>query len=640
MINIAKSAGFCHGVKRAVNMLQKEKGNIVSLGPVVHNKAVIESLGVPIINSPDEANGRRVFIRAHGIPPNIEKQLTDYVDGTCPSVKKIHRLVEQSTKEGRNLIILGKENHPEVIGICGYGGDKVIISNNELDLYKKICFNKKYTIVAQTTFKKTLFDSIISTDWIKELDIIIHDTICSATIIRQNEAEELAKNSDIMIVLGDETSSNAMELLDICKKYCKNSYLFQSISQFLLQNKNINVRIGLTAGASTPPVLIKEAIQYMNDNTTSENNKKRDQSPVAGTQTFEEMLDESFMSLRTGDIARGTVIHIGNNEIIVNLGYKSDGTISRSEYTDDTTSELKDLVKIGDTFEVYILRVNDGDGNIVASKKRIDSQLNYKTLETAHKEKTPIKGKITDIVKGGLIANILGCKVFVPSKQMSNRYIEDLTVFKNQELYFNIIEFDRPKKRIIGSRRDIIIQEIKTRREELLNTLEVGQRIEGTVSRIAEFGAFVDLGGIDGLVHVSEVSWKRIKKVSEVLKQGDAVTVIITKIDKEKGKISLTMRDSDSNPWNNVTEKYPIGKTIEGKVQRLTEFGAFVSLEEGIDGLVHISQISKKRIARPSDVLKAGQIVKALVVDTNLEKQRISLSIKELANKEEISDNE
>ena len=361
----------------------------------------------------------------------------------------------------------------------------------------------------------------------------------------------------------------------------------------------------------------------------TENPAEEQKQAESSTQSFQEMLDESLMSLHTGAVVKGTVVHVTSNEVIVDLGYKSDGIITRAEFTDDPTVDLTEKAKQGDIFEVFVLRVNDGDGNVLVSKKKVDNQLNYRQLEQAHNDKTALPGKITDIVKGGLIANILGCRAFVPASQISSRFEQNLESFKGKEFNFNILEFDRSKRRIVAGRKELAIVEASQRRDEIFSTIEVGKRVEGVVSRLVDFGAFVDLGGVDGLIHVSEVSWKRVRKPSDVLSAGDKVTVTVIAIDPEKNKISLSLKDVSNNPWSGIAEKYPVGDIIEGTVVRLAPFGAFINLEDGIDGLVHISQIADRHVAKPDDELTPGQRVHVKIMDVDQENQKISLSKRE-----------
>ena len=411
-----------------------------------------------------------------------------------------------------------------------------------------------------------------------------------------------------MIVLGDKNSSNTRKLYEISKKICENVYFCETISDLRLKNLKNDVTIGVTAGASTPPEIIKEAVSAMSE---MEN------------KSFEEMLNESLVQLRSGEVVKGKVLSINedNGEVAVDLKYKSDGIIPRSEFSDDDSVNPADVVKVGDEIEVYVVRVNDGDGNVLLSKKKVDADKNFIAIEEAYNEHKTVNGKITDVVKGGLIANVDGVRVFVPSSQISNRYVEDLSSFVGNSYDFEILEFDksRARTRIVAGRKALAQKEIDEKRAKVFETINVGDRIEGTVSRIVEFGAFVDLGGVDGLIHISEMSWGRVKKVTDVLKVGDKVTV--------------TVLDVNADPWNTAAEKYAVGNVVTGKVVRMVPFGAFVELEEGVDGLVHISQIAYKHVEKPEDELTVGQEIQAKVTELDLDNKKISLSIKETLEK-------
>lgn len=354
--------------------------------------------------------------------------------------------------------------------------------------------------------------------------------------------------------------------------------------------------------------------------------------------TFAEMLEQSLVTLHTGDVVKGTIIHIVNEEVSVNLGYKSDGVIPRGEFSSDTTIVPSQTVQPGDEIEVFVVRVNDGDGNVLLSKKRIEAQKGMEDIEVAFNEKAVVTGTVTEVVKGGLIAVVNGVRVFIPSSQVSNRFIEDLSVFKGKELDFNIIEMDRVKRRIIGGRKALVEKEVVAKRAELFATIEAGVKATGTVSRLTDFGAFVDLGGVDGLIHISEMSWGRITNPREVLKEGQAVEVFILEVDKEKGKISLSLKDSSMNPWKLAVEKYAIGSIVEGKVVRMVPFGAFVELEAGVDGLVHISQIANKHVVKPEDELKVGEVISVKVLEVNADQKKISLSKRQAEAPEEVAE--
>ena len=622
---VAKTAGFCFGVKRAVDFAYSKAGqnNIYTYGPIIHNKEVtkdLEKKGIKIIDNLEDGKNGEIIIRSHGVPPSVydilDKENIKYTDCTCPFVKKIHNIVKKSyVEDKKSIIIVGSGEHPEVVGINGECNNTAIIIDS-VETAEKIELDKsvEYVLVVQTTFQIDVYNKIILTLSQKSDNIKVNNTICSATSDRQKEAVEIAGKVDIMIVLGDKNSSNTRKLYEISKKICENVYFCETISDLRLKNLKNDVTIGVTAGASTPPEIIKEAVSAMSE---MEN------------KSFEEMLNESLVQLRSGEVVKGKVLSINedNGEVAVDLKYKSDGIIPRSEFSDDDSVNPADVVKVGDEIEVYVVRVNDGDGNVLLSKKKVDADKNFIAIEEAYNEHKTVNGKITDVVKGG--------RVFVPSSQISNRYVEDLSSFVGNSYDFEILEFDksRARTRIVAGRKALAQKEIDEKRAKVFETINVGDRIEGTVSRIVEFGAFVDLGGVDGLIHISEMSWGRVKKVTDVLKVGDKVTVTVLDVNPEKGKISLSLKDLNADPWNTAAEKYAVGNVVTGKVVRMVPFGAFVELEEGVDGLVHISQIAYKHVEKPEDELTVGQEIQAKVTELDLDNKKISLSIKETLEK-------
>ena len=635
-IQKAKSAGFCFGVNRAIEACYEKIGTdkLYTYGPLIHNKQVTTDLknkGVTILDSLDGITSGTVVIRSHGVGKEIyhklEEQGLQYIDGTCPFVKKIHRLVEDYGKQNIEVIIVGDKNHPEIQGIQGWCSTNCHIIRTVEEAQSLVLDKKKlYAVVVQTTFQRRKFQDIVDVLNQKNACLHVHNTICSATEQRQKEAEELSKKMDKMVVIGDKNSSNTQKLYEICKKNCNSTFYIETIQDLVLNIFSTNDKIGVTAGASTPPAIIKEVISTMSELDTQNNAVKNSGEEEL---SFEQLLNESFVSLHTGDIVKGTVIQVSNEEVSVNLGYKSDGIIPRGEYSSDPSVVPSQVVHPGDEIEVFVVRVNDGEGNVLLSKKRLESQKGMAEIEAAFNDKTPVTGKVTEIVKGGIIAVVNSVRVFIPSSQVSNKFIEDLSVFKGQELTFNIIELDRNKRRIIGGRKDMINKELNQKRAELFAQIEKGSKIKGTVSRITDFGAFVDLGGVDGLIHISEISWGRISNPKEVLSEGQEVEVIVLDVDKEKGKISLSLKDAANNPWNTAAEKYAIGSIVEGKVVRMVPFGAFIELEPGVDGLVHISQIANKHVVKPEDELTIGQMIQVKVLDVNPEQKKISLSKKE-----------
>ncbi|MCI1959732.1 MAG: bifunctional 4-hydroxy-3-methylbut-2-enyl diphosphate reductase/30S ribosomal protein S1 [Clostridia bacterium] len=632
-IILAKSAGFCFGVNRAIQAVYNAIGtdDIYTYGPIIHNKIVIKELeekGVKCVDSIDGIKNGTIVLRSHGVGKNvydnINKKGLKTIDGTCPFVKKIHDIVKEQHDIGKKIIIIGDATHPEVIGINGWCDNSALIVESVEETEKIPNDNiNEYAVVVQTTFRKSKFDDIISAIKKRISNLVIFNTICSATSKRQAEAVEISSKVDKMIVIGDKKSSNTQKLFEICKKNCKNTINIETISDLLLNIFDKNDKIGITAGASTPPAIIKEVIGTMSENEVKNNNEEEEVS-------FQQMLDEHFVTLHTGDIVTGSVISVSENEeVSVNLGYKSDGIIMRGEYSSDPNALPSKDLKPGDKIEVFVVRVNDGDGNVLLSKKRIESMKGFDDIQKAYDEKTTVEGKVTDVVKGGIIAVVNGVRVFIPSSQVSNRFVDDLNIYKGKTLEFNIIELDKSKRRIIGGRKALIEKELAAKREAIFATLEAGQKVKGTVSRITDFGAFVNLGGIDGLIHISEMSWGRITNPREVLKEGQEVEVVVLDVNKEKGKISLSLKNNTPNPWDSVAEKYPVGSIVEGKVVRMVPFGAFVELEIGVDGLVHISQIANKHVVKPEDELSIGEIIKVKVLDVNTEAKKISLSKKE-----------
>lgn len=632
-IRVAESAGFCFGVKRAIEMAYEAIGvepKLYSYGQLIHNKTVTDDLaskGLEIVENLDGLTEGTLLIRSHGVGKALydeaEAKGLKILDGTCPFVKKIHNIVHEKLANGMGIIIVGDGTHPEVIGINGWcENTAVILEDEEAAKTKEIPEKDRYAVVVQTTFRQAKFDKILEILQDRGVNMEIHNTICSATEKRQTEAEELSKTVDKMIVIGGKNSSNTQKLVEICAKNCGNTVHIETICDLVLNNFGKDDKIGITAGASTPPAIIKEVVVTMSE--ALENAVQN----LGGSEeaTFEQMLEESLVTLHTGDVVKGTVIQVVNEEVSVNLGFKSDGIIARGEFSSDPTVIPSKTVQPGDEIEVFVVRVNDGDGNVMLSRKRIEAQKGIEEIEAAYNEKAVVTGTVTSVVKGGLIAVVNGVNVFIPSSQVSNRFIKDLSVFNGQELEFNIIEVDRVKRRFIGGRKALVEQEIAAKRAALFETIQAGSRVNGTVSRLTDFGAFVDLGGVDGLIHISEMSWGRISNPKEVLKEGQEVEVFVLDVDKEKGKISLSLKDADKNPWKLAAEKYAVGSIVEGKVVRMVPFGAFVELEPGVDGLVHISQIANKHVVKPEDELKVGEVINVKVLEVNPEQKKISLS--------------
>ncbi len=630
-IILAKTAGFCFGVDNAINTINKliETGvcNIHTLGPIIHNDQVVSSLmskGVKVANDAEDlhTNGT-VVIRAHGVTPKVHSQLEakdlNIVDATCPYVKKIHLLVKKKHTEGFQIIIVGDKAHPEVKGIDGWADNKAYIVNDTIDVERITNTSKPFCVVAQTTITHERWVTINNLLEKRFENIQKFDTICSATSQRQREASEIAKTVDMMIVIGSKNSSNTQKLYEICTKYCSGTVKIESPDELPLETLKKCDKIGITAGASTPDCIIKEVIEKMEELNKTENEM-----------SFKDAFESSLVILRTGETVKGKIIGFNHNEVFVDLGYKSDGIIPLEEFSDDPDFKPESSITVGDEINVFVVRVNDGEGNVLLSKRKVDAVKNWDKLAEAYESKTPVKAKILEVVNGGVISIAGGVKIFIPASQVSNRYVKDLKEFVNQVVSLRIIEYNKQKRKFVGSCR-IILEEEKSRVEtEFWSVLETGKGFEGTVKSFTDFGAFVDIGGVDGLIHISELAWNKVKHPSEVLKAGQKVDVTILEFDKSKKRISLGYRKPEDNPWHKAEEKYNVGDVVKGTVARLVPFGAFVELEKGLDALVHISQISNTRIAKPGDVLEVGQEVEARVIEVNVEAKRVSLSIKDV----------
>lgn len=636
----AKTAGFCFGVNRAVKMAydaaeSRGERRVYSLGPIIHNDQVVSDLeakGVSTVKRPEDITDNSVvIIESHGVGKDvigrIPKDCT-IVDATCPYVDKIHRIVSEYYDKGYTIVIAGNGSHPEVNGINGWCDNKAVIvgSADEIDMIPE--GESKICVVSQTTNEHAVWHAIKDRLKSRFPEAVIFDTICAATGERQKEAEEIAQNVDAMVVIGSKKSANTRNLFNICSRICPNTVYIETPDEIKNDMFAESKKVGVTAGASTPEWIIKGVIDRMNCEDTTDKE-----------QSFEEMFENSLVALNSGDIVKGTVIGVRDSEVYVNIGYKSDGIIPAGEYSSDPDFKVEDEVKEGQEVEALVMKVNDAEGSVILSRKKVELVNGLILMEKAFKNQDTLTGKIVDVVNGGVIAVSNGVRVFIPGSQLSDRFVKNFEEFRNTTVSFRIINFDRQKNSIVGSSRVVLEEDKKSRKEDIWNSIEVGKRYKGTVKGIADFGAFVDIGGIDGLVHIGEMSWKKIKHPSEIVKVGDVVDVCVISFDRDRNRVSLSMKDTMDNPWNKVAEKYKVGDVVKGKVTRLVPFGAFLELEPGIDALVHISQISYRRLSRPADVLSVGQEVEAKIMEIDEQKQKIGASIREVVPIDAKSDN-
>ena len=622
-INIAESAGFCFGVRRAVDTVYREsvKNNVYTYGPIIHNDEVVADLrkqGVGVIHDVSEFRtlGKgTVIIRSHGVAKAVYDEIAaaglELIDATCPFVKKIHQIVESESGEGRIIIIAGNNHHPEVEGIMGWCRTlPIVVENREQAEAVVVPPGSRVSVVSQTTFNYNKFQELVEIISDKGYDINVFNTICNATEKRQKETAELARRSDAMIVIGGRHSSNTQKLFEISKKECSNTYYIQTKNDLNMEDFHNIGMLGITAGASTPNNIIKEVHESMAE------------------MSFDQMLEESFKTIRNGEVVQGTIIDVKEDEIILNIGYKADGIISRQEYSNDQNLDLTTVAKPGDEMEAKVLKVNDGEGQVLLSYRRLKAEKVNKRLEEAFNNKEVLTATVAKVLDGGLSVVVEDTRVFIPASLVSDTYEKNLKKYDGQEIQFVITECNPRKRRIIGDRKQLLVAEKKKKQEELFARIEVGMTVEGTVKNVTDFGAFIDLGGADGLLHISEMSWGRVENPKKVFTVGETLNVLIKDIQGEK--IALSLKFPETNPWLHADEKYAVGNVVEGKVARMTDFGAFVELEPGVDALLHVSQIAREHIEKPADVLKVGEEITAKVVDFKKEDRKISLSIKAL----------
>ena len=663
---VAESAGFCFGVRRSVEMSESvlaRFGSCLSYGELIHNDDVVSALqekGMRVIASPSEAgSGDRVIIRAHGVSSSVIDSLeaagAEVVDATCPRVKHIHRIVSRAAEEGQYVLVIGMRNHPEVEAICGWcGACSVIESEEEASAWAQLhpdLVDHPICVVVQTTQTQRFFKNCVNSLKKRCTNLRIFDTMCFATFTRQNEAAELASRCDAMVVIGGKHSANSLHLAQICQEACPNVQFVERAAELDLVKLAGCETVGLTAGASTPSWIIKEvrkamdelkveetiAVEEATEATAAEEKAPEAAAPATETPaeevSFDAMLEESLKSIYNGEKVTGVVTGISGTEVTVDLGMKYTGFIPTTDFT-DAGEKVEDCVKLGDEIEALVVRVNDVEGTAMLSKKRLDNIKFWDDVEAAAENGSVVEGTVTETNKGGVVVNVKGVRVFVPASQTDLPREAELGQLLKNTVKLKITEVNKARKRVVGSIRRAAAAERHAMREELWNTIEVGKRYKGVVKSLTSYGAFVDIGGVDGMVHVSELSWGRIHNPAEVVKVGDELEVYVIGFDKDAHRISLGFKDPEANPWKLFTDQYSVGDVASVKIVKLMQFGAFAEVLPGVDGLIHISQVADHRIAKVDDVLHVGDVVDAKITAIDNENQKISLSIRALLEPE------
>ncbi len=632
-LRLARSAGFCYGVRRAVELAERAAGEETPcwmLGSIIHNRDVVErleALGLKTAQSPEEVpSGARALIRSHGesraVLCALEARGVELLDATCPNVKRIHELVCQAEERGRTPVIIGTHRHPEVEAIAGWCRHPVVLSGVE-ELEKWLEEDEKngkipLTFVSQTTSTQKIWEDCLKKAKKECTNAEFFDTICGATSKRQDEAVRLARVCGAMVVVGDRHSSNTKRLAQLCAESCPRVQLIERAADLDPSDLKQADAVGITAGASTPAWIIKEVMDKMSDEI------------MEVEKSFAEMLEESIKTLNTGETVKGTVVAVTPTEIEVELGIKYPGYIPVSEMSDDPDVKIEDVVKVGDEIEAYVTLVSDRDCMVKLSKKRLDIVKGWEEIEAAQENESVLEGFITEDNKGGVVASIKGVRVFIPASQTGLPRETPMSELLKKKVRLVVTEVNRSRRRVVGSISRVTRAERAAAAEKVWAEIEEGKRYTGTVKSLTSYGVFVDIGGVDGMVHISELSWSRIKHPSEIVKVGDTLDVYVIAADKEKKKISLGVKDRSQDPWSVFTSTYQVGDTANVRIVKLMTFGAFAEVVPGVDGLIHISQIADHRIEKPGDVLAEGDKVDVKITDVDMERKKISLSIRAL----------
>lgn len=638
-ITVSRSAGFCFGVNRAVEMVYqalREGKKVATLGPIIHNTDVVNDMiarGARIIDKVEEVEpGEYVVIRSHGVGRDVyeslEKLGNPVIDATCPFVSRIHKIAAEKTKEGYDILIAGDENHPEVQGIVGHCDENYFVFKDQfvLDAYFHENHQKKLAILSQTTYNNIIWGECLKVLPKDDPNIVVYDTICTATEQRQTDTAALAQGSDLMIVIGGRHSSNTVKLYDICSHYCRTYHIENADELDTLDLSNAD-KIGITAGASTPAHIIKEVVNTMEEILNKDNTMEEDFD-------FATALDESFKKLHTGARVKGIVMSVNNSEVIVDLGAKQTGSVPASELTNDPSQKPTDLVKEGDELDLIVIKVSDQDGIATLSKKRVDEQAGVEKVIEAKEAGTVLEATVSAVVKGGVNVFYEGVRIFIPASQTGLPREASLDGLKGQTVKFIVIEAPERRKSAVGSIKAVSRKEKEAAKAKFWETAEIGKEYEGEVKSLTSYGAFVDLGGIDGMVHISELSWNRIKHPSQVVSVGDVLKVYIKDLDQENDRISLGYKKAEDNPWEQFKANYEVGDIVDAKIVSITSFGAFAQIIDGVDGLIHISQLADRRVENVKDVVSVGDEVTVKITNIDTDSQRISLSMRDAMDDE------
>ncbi|MCG0278011.1 MAG: bifunctional 4-hydroxy-3-methylbut-2-enyl diphosphate reductase/30S ribosomal protein S1 [Thermanaeromonas sp.] len=644
---VADYAGFCSGVARAVKKAETAPKPVASLGPLIHNPQVVEDLaakGVRPVASLDEVQEGRVLVRSHGVSPRVLEEARarglEVIDATCPFVRRSQELARELASQEIEIIIVGDPEHAEVRGLVEWaqGKARVVSSAAEAEALPR---GLRRAVIVQTTQPQELLQAVVAALLPKTGELRVYNTICEATRRRQESAVRLAREVDAMVVVGGRNSANTRHLAELCRSTGTPTYHVEKAGELRPEWFKGVKKVGVTGGASTPAWIIEEVVQMLQNLPEAAEELK---TPEVGEEnealyskpngeTGESIPESQAVAgqvsrLRRGSVISGTVVQVGDNEVLVDVGGKSEGVIPLNELSYRSFNHPSEVVSVGEEIKVMVLRPENEDGHPLLSKKRADRRIAWDRLEAAFSSGEELRGEVVGVVKGGLLVDV-GVRGFVPASLIERGYVEDLNSYVGKTLRLKVIEIDRAKNKLVLSQRAILEEEFEKQRQATWDSLEPGQVRKGIVRRLTNFGAFVDLGGVDGLLHVSEISWGRVEHPQDVLQEGQEIEVKVLGVDREAGRVSLGRKQLLPNPWDTAAERYPVGSVVQGKVLRIAPFGAFVEVEPGIEGLVHISQLADHRVEKPEEVVSVGQVIPVKVLKVDQEAQRMSLSLRQ-----------
>jgi 4-hydroxy-3-methylbut-2-enyl diphosphate reductase len=628
-ILVGDYSGFCFGVDRAMDIAfeigENEGDNAYTLGPLIHNPQAVKKLddvGVGLTDSIDDVNDGTIIIRSHGVAPEViekaKKKGLKVVNATCPFVEKAQKKVQKLQQDGYQVLISGDKNHPEVVGILGFTNNEAMVIEDRSD-YSKIPNSNKIGLITQTTQSISDLQNLVTYLLPEVKNLKVHNTICTTTNQRQKEADEIAKKVELMIVIGGYNSANTNRLAEICRESGVNTHHIETAEE-LQADWFANIKkVGITAGASTPNWIIKEAVKRMEEINEEQNQEEVQQNEGA---------DFSATELKKDDVVEGTVSEITAEGVYVDVGAKTEGFIPTEELAHSNAS-AEEVLEVEEKIEVSVLNPEGEDGHAILSKKKVDQEQAWEEIKEAKKNEEIIEAEVTKEVKGGLVVDV-GLRGFIPASHVAIDYIEDLSQFVGETLELKVIEAERDNNNVVLSRKSLLEEEQAEKEDEILDSLEEESVVEGTVTKLVDFGAFVDLGGIEGLLHISEISWGRIDHPEDVLEEGEEIEVKILAVDKDAKRISLGLKQIQPDPWEEFIAEYEVGDVIEGKITKTVDFGAFMEVKPGVEGLIHISQLSHEHVETVEEVVSEGDVVEAEVINISSDERKIGLSIKEL----------